>query len=184
MTLDARIESLLFAHGKPLALTGIARMCGVSVQDTREALERIRAWYVPHERGIVLIEHEDAFAIMTAPEAGEFVREALGEEMMRDLTKPALETLAVIAYRGPVTKAEIEYIRGVNVTLVLRNLMMRGLVEETHSEDRGVRVYALTHEFVGYLGLRSLHELPHFEELSDPQLVAPPPEAAPDPSPV
>jgi segregation and condensation protein B len=85
------------------------------------------------------------------------------DETTGELTRPQLETLTVIAYRGPVSKAELEQIRGVNCTMILRNLMMRGLINE--QTENGVAQYAVAMEFMSFLGAASAAELPDYEML-------------------
>jgi segregation and condensation protein B len=92
------------------------------------------------------------------------VRGFVKEDVSGELTRPSLETLTIIAYRGPVTKPEIEQIRGVNCSLILRNLLMRGLVEEREEASRLQPMYTVSSDFLRHLGLSSLSELPSYGE--------------------
>ena len=87
------------------------------------------------------------------------------EEVSGELTKPSLETLTIVAYRGPVTKAELEQIRGVNCSLILRNLLIRGLIEGSFDKVKATTVYDVTHDFVRFLGLAEVEELPDYAKL-------------------
>ena len=94
------------------------------------------------------------------------VKKFIKSEISDELTKPALETLTIIAYRGPISKAELEIIRGVNCSLILRNLLMRGLIEAGEDRKKMVVLYNITFEFLKYLGLNQLSDLPDFEKLN------------------
>ena len=98
----------------------------------------------------------------TRPEHSDLVSEFIKAEELGDLTRPQLEALSVLAYRGPLAKSELEQVRGVNCSLILRNLMIRGLVEPVNSEASLPR-YQVTVDFLRYLGLSSVKELPEYE---------------------
>ena len=107
---------------------------------------------------------------MTAPTTTAVAQEFVKEEMTGELTKPSLETLTVIAYRGPVSKPELELIRGVNCSLILRNLLIRGLIEEISDKQRGRR-YQITMDFLKFLGVSSPSELPKYQELNAAEML-------------
>jgi segregation and condensation protein B len=128
------------------------------------ALRDLAVFYTVDERGIVLTIHNDSAEFVSNPHHSELVREYTKEEVSGELTRAGLETLTIIAYRGPLTKPEIEQIRGVNCTIVLRNLALRGLIDtggETHAEKR----YTLSFDCLRHLGMSSVDQLPEYDAL-------------------
>lgn len=167
------IESILFISSKPLSVKDIVKAIG----KTKEASDEISsiiadliAEYNTSERGIHLLEVEQKngkrYQMITNPLCSEYIQSYNKQELTGELTKPSLETLTIIAYKGPITKPELEHIRGVNCSLILRNLLIRGLVEETVGKDTGDVYYNATNEFIKWLGLTTLRELPEYEELN------------------
>ncbi len=170
MSLQSEIESLLFVSSRPLSVKRLADVTGHAKDEVRKALdELIKAYDARPESGLVALRNGDEIQLATSPEHAEMVKEFLKDETFGELTRPALETLTIVAYRGPLTKAELEQIRGVNCSLILRNLMIRGLVEMKESRTEGAAAgpatYAITFDFLRYLGLRQASELPDYETL-------------------
>lgn len=161
--LTTKLEAILFAVAKPIAIVQLQKQLGVSAEVLSEAVANIKKRYNTSSSGIHLIEHEGKLQFASNPEVGEDVATFLKKEASGPLTRPSLETLAVIAYRGPVTKPEIEQVRGVNCSLILRNLLIRGFVEEAEDKQKLQPVYTVTHDFLRELGLHSLKELPEFD---------------------
>ena len=128
MTLDAHIEALLYWKGESVAKKKLASILSVSEKDITEALMTLQTKLA--ERGVTLVEKDDEVMLGTAPEASELIEKLRKEELVKDLGKAGLETLSIIAYKGPVSRAEIDYIRGVQSNFILRNLQIRGLVEK------------------------------------------------------
>jgi segregation and condensation protein B len=139
----------------------------VEAAAVEQALQRLDQHLAP--RGIQLQRKGLQVQLISMPEATPYIQRFLGLELTGRLTQPALETLAIIAYRQPVTRATLEAIRGVNCDGVLRTLVSRGLVEEVGRLDQAGRpiLYGTTFEFLQYFGLRSLDELPPLE-IADP----------------
>jgi len=160
LALDARVEALLFVAAEPPTVAQLARALEVPAEAIEEALrtlaDRLR------ERGLRLQRQGDRVQLVTAPEAAEDVRRFLGLSGGPRLSTAALETLAIIAYRQPITRAEIEAIRGVNCDGVLRTLLARGLIEEVGRAEGPGRpiLYGTTMLFLQHFGLRSLADLP------------------------
>ncbi len=166
MSLKNKIESLLFVATKPLAPKKLIELTGGTEEEIRNALAEIREQYNTQAQGIQLVSHNGKVQLMTNPENRKIVEAYLKEEQFSELTKPGLETLTIIAYRGPVTKPELEQIRGVNCSLILRNLMIKGLVEAQDDQEKMQTNYTVTFDFIRYLGLREISELPEYEKLS------------------
>ena len=163
--LIGKLESVLFAAGKPLSLKKLAELTEVTVGDVEQALGELQQRYKTSGHGLEVIVHQGEAVLATHPDHSELVRQFLKKEELGELTRPQLETLSVVAYRGPVSKAELEQIRGVNCSLILRNLQIRGLVQAV-DEDAPLPQYQVTVDFLRFLGLTSARELPHFESLS------------------
>lgn len=163
LELKALLESLLFVADEPVTARRLAEVLQAEEKEVEEALRELQAEYA--QRGLRIQQQGDAFQMVTAPEAAPFVEKLLTVEPGRRLSQAALETLAIIAYRQPVTRAQIEAIRGVNSDGVLRTLLSRGLIQEVgHLEQPGRPVlYGTTFEFLRYFGLESLADLPPLE---------------------
>jgi segregation and condensation protein B len=117
------------------------------------------------------LEQEGKLQLATNPAAAEAVRLFAKEEVGGELTRPSLETLTIIAYRGPMTKPEIEQLRGINCTLILRNLLLRGLIEERDDLSKLQPVYSVSLDFLRHLGVKKVSELPDFVRFhNDPQI--------------
>ncbi|MEJ2208624.1 MAG: SMC-Scp complex subunit ScpB [Anaerolineae bacterium] len=158
--LKAKIESLLFVAAEPVAIDRLVAVLEADRDEVETALQVLAAEYV--ERGIRLQRKGQRVQMVTAPDAADLVRIFLGLELSGRLSPAALETLAIVAYRQPVTRAEIEAVRGVNSDSVLRTLLHRGLIEEQDRLDQPGRpfVYGTTFEFLQQFGLASLEQLP------------------------
>jgi segregation and condensation protein B len=163
--LTTTLESVLFAMAKPVPISSLKKSFDVSDELLREAIEDVKRRYNTDASGIHLIDHNDELQFVTNPVSADAVASFLKLETDAELTRPSLETLTIIAYRGPITKPEIEQIRGVNCSLILRNLLIRGLVEETEDASRLQPVYAVSTKFLRHLGVRDLAELPDYGEL-------------------
>lgn len=161
------LESILFASAKPVAISTLKKMLDVSDEVLLEAIADIKGRFNVESFGIHVIEHEGKIQLVTNPSQAERVAALLKEETDGELTRPSVETLTIIAYRGPITKPEIEQIRGVNCTLIIRNLLVRGLIEEADDVERLQPVYTVSPDFVRHLGLHSISELPDYGDLHE-----------------
>lgn len=165
MILSATLESLLFASAKPVAFSALRKQLNVDESALTEALEDIRRRFNVDSSGIHLMEYEGQWQFVTNPASAETVSAFLKQETAGELTRPSLETLTVIAYRGPITRPELEQIRGVNCGLILRNLMVRGLIDEQDDTARLQPVYTVSADFLRHLGLTSVEALPDYTSL-------------------
>lgn len=164
--LKSKLETLLFISHKPIAIAEASKIVEADKQLVTEALRELSEEYQQRQGGISIIFLEDKYQMVTASDNAEISAKFLKTEIAGELTKPALETLTIIAYRGPISKTELELIRGVNCSLILRNLLLRGLVEAREDKDRLTAVYQITFDFLRHLGLNSTSELPNFEKLN------------------
>ncbi|MDP3985222.1 MAG: SMC-Scp complex subunit ScpB [bacterium] len=162
---EALLEAILFAAAKPMNLKKLSDLAKEPPEAVEAALGRLAERLVAERSGLRLVRSGKEYQIMTAPEQSEAVRAFLTDETTGELTKPQLETLTVIVYRQPITKAELEQIRGVNCSLILRNLLMRGLVEVEESKQSFGPSYRVTHDFLRFLGITDIRELPDYEKL-------------------
>lgn len=162
--LKSQIESILFVAGKPLKANSIAKILEVEIQTVKEALQEIAK--DRSETGIVLLDTGDEYQLATNSANSPQVKNFLNSELREKLTDATVETLAIIAYRQPISKAEIEAIRGVNSQYSVRALLMRGLVEKVpNPHDARASHYQITSEFLQHLGITSIKDLPDFEAL-------------------
>ncbi|MCW1930194.1 MAG: SMC-Scp complex subunit ScpB [Candidatus Kerfeldbacteria bacterium] len=162
----ASIESLLFIESKPFTLKKLATLTQSTEAEVDSALVELKKQQLDRNAGVIIVREGNNVQLMSAPAQAELVRAYLAEAANDELTRPSLETLTIIAYRGPVSKTELELIRGVNCSLILRNLMIRGLVEEVGTTESGAAIYQVTLDFLRFLGIGSINELPNFEELN------------------
>ncbi|MBI4050835.1 MAG: SMC-Scp complex subunit ScpB [Candidatus Doudnabacteria bacterium] len=165
MNLKSILESILLVASRPVSLNELARVTQKTPDEIREALRELKA--EKDQSGVVILENHGSYLMSTNPENSALVKEFLNAELREKLTDASLETLAIVAYKQPVSRAEIEAIRGVNSQYTLRLLMMRGLIERIQSQkDLRVGLYRTTHEFLQHLGLKDFKDLPDFEELT------------------
>jgi segregation and condensation protein B len=159
--LDAALEALLLVVDSPAGEDALASALGQPVTRVAEALHRLRDGYAGAGRGIDLRQVGQGWRLHTRDRYAPFVERLLLDGQRARLTRAALETLAVVAYRQPVTRSRVAAVRGVNVDGVMRTLLARGLIEEfgTDQETHGV-LYCTTELFLERLGLSSLEELP------------------------
>lgn len=171
--LSRLLEALLFVSSKPLPVRTLVRLTEAKPEQVKSALSEIRDRFQSEDHGLRLQETGDTVQLVTHPDAGKLLTRYLQEEEFGELTRPALETLTIIAYRGPITKSDLDTLRGVNCALILRNLLIRGLVT-AHGEPRTVTTtYTVSHEFLRHLGAARPEDLPQFDALSkDPAVDA------------
>lgn len=136
-----------------------------------QAIESIKESFNTETSGIHLLEHENKLQFVTHPDEGQSVTRFFKQDVMGELTRPSLETLTIIAYRGPITKPEIEQIRGVNCSMILRNLLVRGLIAEKVDKQRLQSVYSVSMDFIRHLGIESVEDLPDFTKLRTAEIV-------------
>ena len=175
MNLESKIEAILFWKGEPVsrkklveilsAQGGSASGGKVGQSEINESIEKIKESL--KQRGIVLIEKDDEIMLGTAPEFASLIEDLQKEELNKELSKASLETLSIVLYKNGVSRAEIDYIRGVNSSFTLRALSIRGLIEKTVDENDNRRyIYKPSFELLSYMGIKSVAELPDYSEVS------------------
>ncbi|MCH8888827.1 SMC-Scp complex subunit ScpB [Patescibacteria group bacterium] len=164
MRLEQLIEALLFFKGEPMKINELVKLTKNNESDVKWAVVNLGKNL--DGRGVVLMEKDGEVALGTSPEASETIEEMRQIELSRDIGKAGLETLAIVIYKGPVARSEIDYIRGVNSTFTLRNLMIRGLVErKANPTDARGFLYKPTLELLAFLGVGSMEDLPRYLEV-------------------
>lgn len=166
MTLQSQIESLLFVATKPVSAKELADLLAVESAAVSEALEALSVSYQADGRGLQVVKNNGKYQMMSASENAELVQKFINDATSGELSRPSLETLTIIAYRGPIAKTELERLRGVNCSLILRNLLLRGLIEEKADKEKEESYYTVTMDFVRFLGVSSVSELPDYEKLN------------------
>lgn len=164
------IEALLFASDKPLTIEQARKVLGhLEAPEARKILEDLKAEYEQSNRGMRITEIAGGFQMITAPSFAGFLRKLFKARHVERLSKPALETLAIIAYKQPVTKMEVESFRNVNIDGVISSLLERSLVRICGRKKSPGRpyVFGTTRQFLEYFGLKTLEELPKMEEFSN-----------------
>jgi segregation and condensation protein B len=169
--IKAIIESLLFVAGTPVSLRRLAEVTGITQIEVKPAIAQLLQEYAAPERGVRLMEVAGGYQFRTAAENTEYVRKFVQEKPSK-LSRASLETLAIIAYRQPLTKAEIEAVRGVDVDGVLNSLLTKKLVRVMGRKDVPGRpwVYGTTPQFLELFGLNDLGSLPPLPEIHEPTL--------------
>jgi segregation and condensation protein B len=162
MTLEAKIEAVLFWKGEPITLAKLATLVGSDRDAVKEAIGTLSVSL--ENRGLAVVISDEEVELRTAPSASALIEKLTKDELMRDLGKAGLETLSIILYRHPIKRSEIDYIRGVNSSFILRNLLMRGLVERVSEKEDTGRGYSYkpTIELLSHLGVSKIEELPDF----------------------
>ena len=162
------IESLLYIAGRPLSYKELAKLTNKKTVEIEAAVKELVDEYNLKNSGVKIIENGIQAEMTTNPENAQIIQDFMKEELSGELTPASLETLSVIAYRQPIVREEIERIRGVNCAIILRNLMMRGLIEE---EKEGISIlYRVSLDFMKHLGVTNVKELPDFEKLHSIEL--------------
>src|SRR3989344_4597198 len=160
--LAKKIEALLFVSGDGMTTHALAAQLKKPLDEIVATIALLKEHF-EKDHALTILEHEGKVSLVTAPEVTKLVEDFAKEELTHELTRAALETLAIIAYKGPVRRADIDYIRGVNSSFMIRNLMMRGLIERMRDpKDNRAFAYRISVEFLKFLGLTSIADLPHY----------------------
>jgi segregation and condensation protein B len=164
MNLEAQIEGLLFYKGEDMTIDKIADLLSVSVAEVESALASFEQSLTG--RGLVLMRKDDRVVLGIIVGLSELIRKIRKDEVTKDLSKATLETLSIILYKNGVTRSEIDYIRGVNSSFILRNLLVRGLIEKVMDSTDSRRVlYRPTFETLSYMGVTSIEQIPNYADI-------------------
>ncbi len=160
------IESLLLAVGRPLSMKELSNFLSISETDWPDIISALQDRHNQANSGIHVAVNNRQIQLITNPDNGKVLQQYFKDELSGELTKPSVETLTIIAYRQPISKEELEQIRGVNCSLILRNLLIRGLIEANEDTDNLATTYSVTMDFLRHLGIASVQELPDYEKLN------------------
>ena len=165
-SLKGRIEAILFVAGEAVGIRDLAKALRVEEKELKETLKKIGSEYDYEQRGFMLKRFGEKVQLATRPLYSEDVLRLLQPVQQQSLSQAAMETLAVVAYKQPVTRAEVEQIRGVKCDYSLQSLMMKGLIQEAGRKDTIGRpiLYATTDMFLSHFGIQSLEDLPPLPE--------------------
>ena len=166
MKIESKIEAILFWKGEPISRKKLAEILKVGQTEINESIEKLKENL--KERGIVLLEKENDITLGTVPELSKLFEDLQKEELNKDLSKASLETLSIVLYKKGVTRAEIDYIRGVNSSFTLRALSVRGVIEKTiDPKDSRRYIYKPSFELLSFMGMKSVEELPDYEAVTN-----------------
>ncbi|MGM0370002.1 MAG: SMC-Scp complex subunit ScpB [Bacillota bacterium] len=168
----AELEALLFMATKPIKIKEIKAVTELGTREIRSYIEQLQEEYATPDKGIELAEFNDGYIFQTKAKYEAIIKEHHQPEQDNKLSNAALETLAIVAYKQPVTRSDIEAIRGVNVERVLTTLQKRALITDRGRKDAvgNPIIYGTTDKFLEYMGLESLEELPPPKEFNQAQL--------------
>lgn len=160
-------EAILFSKGDPVEIKSLIKFLKISSSEFSQILAALRERYAQASSGLQIVEKKNKIQLVTKANLGLLVNKFLGQSLNEKLSAATLETLAIIAYRGPITKAQIEYIRGVNSSFALKNLLLKGVVERRENPlDNRSYIYEISFDFLRKMGLKRVSDLENYEELS------------------
>lgn len=163
--LEQKIESILFFKGEPMQKKNLIEFLAVTEEDFNQALNNLENSL--KNRGIVLMQKENEISLGTSKDFSDLIERLQKEELQKDLSKATMETLSIILYKNGVSRSEIDHIRGVNSSFILRTLSIRGLIEKsTDKEDSRRFIYKPTFELLGFMGVSKVEELPDYDMVS------------------
>lgn len=165
LNLDSKLEGILFYKAEPLLKSEVLELLSCPADELNAAIAQLR------ERlhgGLRLLETETHIGLVTAPELSEYLETVRRDELKRDIGKAGAETLSIVLYRGPITRSEIDFVRGVNSSFILRNLMVRGLVmREPDPHDQRALRYSASPELLMHLGVARKEDLPDYQTIQN-----------------
>jgi segregation and condensation protein B len=159
--LSARLEAILFWKAEPVSFKKLAQLLSISEIDVKAGLIELEKSL--QGRGLSLVQTDTEVMLGTSKELSPLIEQLTKDELSRDLGKAGLETLAIVLYQGPISRADIDYIRGVNSQFILRNLLIRGLVERVDNPtDARSFLYKTTLDLLAHLGISKIEDLPEY----------------------
>ena len=165
MTINSLLEAALYAAGQSVSIRKLAQVLELDEDAVVNGLTGLKSELEAQERGLSLMMDGKNAELVTHPEAADAVRALLDIETQGELSKASMEALAILAYRGPMTRPELEQIRGIQSSTILRILSMRGLIEAKEEMRLGQPIYAVTSEFFKHIGFTGAEQLPDYEQL-------------------
>ena len=164
MNTSQKIEAILFWKAEPITIKKLADILDIDVKETRVGLTELEQGL--RGRGITLVQTDDEVSLGTAKEASTILENITKNELTRDLGKAGLETISIILYLGPVSRTEIDHIRGVNSQFILRALLIRGLIDRVENpNDARSFLYKPTLQLLSHTGISKISDLPEYEQV-------------------
>lgn len=169
MEIKYAIEGILFAAGEPVKAAKIAAVLDAELSKVTQAVQQLKQEYDQQKRGMYIIDIDEGYQICSRPEYYIYIQEILGEQRRQALSNAAMETLAIIAYKQPITRSQIEHIRGINSDGSVNRLLERGLIEEAGRLDAPGRpiLYETTQVFLRCFGLSTPKDLPPVPQINE-----------------
>lgn len=165
------LESILLVSDKAISIKDLAEKLEIEKDEVKALVEKLEEKFNREESGIHISRSLDKIQFTTNPISEPFVKNFIKQELNNNLSDASLETLTVIAYRGPITKSELEQIRGVNCGMILRNLLIKGLIDTEYDKEKISDIYIVTNDFFKYLGINNAKELPDYGRLSNSEVI-------------
>jgi segregation and condensation protein B len=164
MELESKIEGLLFYKGEDVAVNKLAELLSVTTDEVEIALKKLEESL--NGRGLVLVRKDDRVVLGITGELSPLIESIRKDEITKELSKATLETLSIVLYKNGVSRSEVDYIRGVNSSFILRNLLVRGLIEKViDSKDNRRILYRPTFETLSYMNITSINQLPNYDQV-------------------
>lgn len=160
-----KIEAILFMRGEPVKFNELAKILTLTTEETEEALDGLERDL--SGRGIRLMRKDDSFILTTAPEVTDILQTLAREELNSEIGKAGMEVLTIVLYTSPVSRRHIDYIRGVNSSSTVRNLVLKGLIERHKTKAGQGFTYSPTVELLAFLGVTKNDDLLHYQSLRD-----------------
>jgi segregation and condensation protein B len=162
-SLLAKIEAILFVYGEPVSLERLAKILNIEKTELISSIDELSTKLNTPESGLTLVKNNNQIQLCTKPELANILEDIVKQEFTEDLSTAALETASIIAYAGPISRADIEYIRGVNSSFTIRNLLLRGLVERSIDPKRAnAYIYNISFDLIKKLGISKIEDLPDY----------------------
>jgi len=162
--LESKIEGLLFYKNEDISVSKLAEILKTTEDEIKQVIDKLEQSL--KNRGVVLLRKDDSVMLGINSEMSTLIESMRKDEISKELSKAALETLSIVLYKNGVARSEIDYIRGVNSSFILRNLLIRGLIEKTFDNNDSRRViYKPTFDTLSYMGVTSVEQLPNYTEI-------------------
>jgi len=161
MTLEAQIESVLFIVVKPLSFKKIAKLLNKPVKQVKDNILKLQKKYQSQNRGIRISLNQTKAEMVSAPGCSKILKKFV-KETKKKISQAKIETLTLLAYQGPLTQSELEQIRGVNCSLILKNLKIENLIDKL--KENGFLKYQVSTKFLNNLGITKISELPNYQK--------------------
>ncbi|MBI2033764.1 MAG: SMC-Scp complex subunit ScpB [Candidatus Liptonbacteria bacterium] len=164
----ASLEALLFIQGEPIAKKRIGKILNLPLEDLEKVLGELEKRLHEESRGLSLVLDAEKVQLVTKSKFRNLLESFAKEELSEELTPASVEALSIISYLGPISRSQLDFIRGVNSTFILRNLLIRGLVERTpHPKSPNTYLYSPSFQLLRHLGLKNKEELPEYAKYQE-----------------